>query len=560
MDEPIPFITVVDHGSDARSPNFAINQKAVDLLNKIEGPVGVVTIAGLYRTGKSYVLNRLAGSNRGFAVGSLIEPCTQGIYMWIVTSPPAGLALNDPAMTLILLDTEGLGSYTKSKTYDVKIFTLAVLLSSMFMYNSMGSIDESALDRLSLVAELSNNIRLQSEGGDGQGDAFALGNFFPQFVWLVRDFGLRLELNGQPITSNEYLENVLKPLEGDSDKVKARNGIRSSIVQYFRTRHCFTIKRPVVNEEQLRNLEDLAESDLRPAFLDQMSALTSFVYHTLQPKSLFAQPLTGSMWAQLATSYVTALNLGSVPVIRSAWENVLVAEARRVVATLAREWDREWSEGVVQLLPMDADELDGKWAEMQAEVLGKLYVWMASKGGGDIAVAGELVAGLKETMAKAWKSAKAANYTKSARACESLLHQIQADWAQALDADVVTFEQLEASVPVSLQESYFAKSIGPAKHAVLADFLQRRVLGLAKAVHGKIVQVREREMTEELARRVGELEQAKDNTEALLRDMKASFLKSREEVAQLAAENQQLIKVVARFSDVLEEEDMRRGK
>ncbi|KNE60551.1 hypothetical protein AMAG_05930 [Allomyces macrogynus ATCC 38327] len=258
MDEPIPFITVVDHGSDARSPNFAINQKAVDLLNTIEGPVGVVTIAGLYRTGKSYVLNRLAGSNRGFAVGSLIEPCTQGIYMWIVTTPPAGVTLNDQAMTLILLDTEGLGSYTKSKTYDVKIFTLAVLLSSMFMYNSMGSIDESALDRLSLVAELSNNIRLQSEGGDGQGDAFALGNFFPQFVWLVRDFGLRLELNGQPITSDEYLENVLKPLEGDSDKVRARNGIRSSIVQYFRTRHCFTIKRPVVNEEQLRNLEDLA--------------------------------------------------------------------------------------------------------------------------------------------------------------------------------------------------------------------------------------------------------------------------------------------------------------
>jgi hypothetical protein len=44
---------------------------------------------------------------------------------------------------------QGLGSYAQSKTYDIQIFALAVLLSSLFIYNSMGSIDETALDRLS---------------------------------------------------------------------------------------------------------------------------------------------------------------------------------------------------------------------------------------------------------------------------------------------------------------------------------------------------------------------------------------------------------------------------
>jgi len=47
---------------------------------------------------------------------------------------------------------QGLGSYTQSKTYDIQIFSLAVLLASLFIYNSMGSIDETALDRLSYVA------------------------------------------------------------------------------------------------------------------------------------------------------------------------------------------------------------------------------------------------------------------------------------------------------------------------------------------------------------------------------------------------------------------------
>jgi len=69
--------------------------------------------------------------------------------MWVINPDK----INHPAFPkdtdIILLDTEGLGSYTKSKTYDIQIFSLAVLLSSFFVYNSVGSIDETALDRLS---------------------------------------------------------------------------------------------------------------------------------------------------------------------------------------------------------------------------------------------------------------------------------------------------------------------------------------------------------------------------------------------------------------------------
>ena len=38
--------------------------------------------------------------------------------------------------------------------YSTKIFSLAVLLSSLFVYNQMGGIDEASLDRLSLVTEV----------------------------------------------------------------------------------------------------------------------------------------------------------------------------------------------------------------------------------------------------------------------------------------------------------------------------------------------------------------------------------------------------------------------
>ena len=41
------------------------NQKALEILSAITQPVVVVAIVGFYRTGKSYLMNKLAGKNTG---------------------------------------------------------------------------------------------------------------------------------------------------------------------------------------------------------------------------------------------------------------------------------------------------------------------------------------------------------------------------------------------------------------------------------------------------------------------------------------------------------------
>lgn len=41
--------------------------------------------------------------------------------------------------------------HTQTAQYSTQIFSLAVLLSSLFVYNQMGGIDEAALDRLVVV-------------------------------------------------------------------------------------------------------------------------------------------------------------------------------------------------------------------------------------------------------------------------------------------------------------------------------------------------------------------------------------------------------------------------
>lgn len=48
----------------------------------------------------------------------------------------------------------------------------------------MGGIDEAALDRLSLVTEMTKHIRVRASGG--KSTASELGQFSPVFVWLLR--------------------------------------------------------------------------------------------------------------------------------------------------------------------------------------------------------------------------------------------------------------------------------------------------------------------------------------------------------------------------------------
>lgn len=72
-------------------------------------------------------------------------------------------------VTLVFVDTEGIGSVQQDQGYDAKIFSLgmnpfrsliplAILLSSYFIYNSMGVIDESALSNLSFIVNLTKHI------------------------------------------------------------------------------------------------------------------------------------------------------------------------------------------------------------------------------------------------------------------------------------------------------------------------------------------------------------------------------------------------------------------
>nr|KAF6378828.1 hypothetical protein mMyoMyo1_009725 [Myotis myotis] len=108
---------------------------------------------------------------------------------------------------------------------DSWIFALAVLLSSMFVYNSMSTINHQALEQLHYVTELTKLIRAKSSPSWAEVDDSAeFVSFFPGFVWVLRDFMLELMLDRRTLTEDEYLENAVKLL-ADAKTKSLREGI-----------------------------------------------------------------------------------------------------------------------------------------------------------------------------------------------------------------------------------------------------------------------------------------------------------------------------------------------
>ena len=60
---------------------FELNKDALTILQTLKEPVGVCLVAGSYRSGKSYLMNKLADEKELFEIGNTNKPCTKDIWM-----------------------------------------------------------------------------------------------------------------------------------------------------------------------------------------------------------------------------------------------------------------------------------------------------------------------------------------------------------------------------------------------------------------------------------------------------------------------------------------------
>jgi uncharacterized membrane protein YgcG len=328
-------------GYNEAQRKWEVHPEAASVLAGIQGPIVTLALCGRARQGKSFLLNtvlgRLTGQElpQGFKVSPTQHSCTRGLWMWSVPIPMKDA--DGRACSLLLVDCEGIDAVDQGQQHSAQIFSLAVLLSSVFVYNQLGAIDAVALERLAMVCELAKRIKDRSSGRGGGGTGGNAGggggrsqaDFHPAFVWLLRDFQLQLSGGGGgaagsgagQITPAAYLEEVLADVRagGGADEAN-RNEMRATIKAVFPDRDCFTLLRPMLKEEDLNALDTIPFSKLRPEFQRGMGDLLALLRGKSQPLRYGGTSVTGRAYAGLARAYCDALNQGAVPQLVTAWQ------------------------------------------------------------------------------------------------------------------------------------------------------------------------------------------------------------------------------------------------
>lgn len=324
-----------------------------------DGSLVIVSCAGRYRTGKSFLLNRLAGaqSMHGFSVGNSVQACTKGLWVYkkFFKTP-------DPSKHMLLVDTEGIDALDAEDTHDVRIFTLALLLSTAFMYNSVGAIDETAMQTLSLMTRVTESVRMSADDEDSPS---TLSEAMPDFYWLLRDFSLQLtDREGKTITAGEYLENALYTKDPLKDQVRA--AIRGA----FPSRALLTLPRPTGDDGAASQLESRLGS-VTAKFSKEVVRLRARL-ESGRPFLVQGKPVSGNMYGKLCRHYAQIVQTDAVPVIRDSWSLMAEVQARDLRDETLAKMAAAASALAPRSRPVIADELEKLRASHMAHFLDKV--------------------------------------------------------------------------------------------------------------------------------------------------------------------------------------------
>ncbi|XP_078583830.1 uncharacterized protein LOC144866343 [Branchiostoma floridae x Branchiostoma japonicum] len=311
--------------------------EALELLERIDEPVSVLAICGPCRTGKSYILSRLLGEADAFALGHTMDPKTFGIWM-------GTKVLRGKDFTIVLLDTEGIDAVGGSAGQDASILVMTILLSSYLIYNSLNVPHQKDLEKMQCFTQLAKRVTVkQSE----KTKKLAFQEFFPDFLWLLRDVSLKMEdENGREMAPTEYLlTKVLRCQsdEDDSEDESTSDKVGRAIRTFFPSVECAKLVRPSGDEEVMNNIAQHTES-LKTEFTKGVHALIERLLQKSRAKRGYEKNSTvrGLHLSIMTKQYVDAVNdPNSIPALDNTWKNTIELMQSRANDEAVTEYNKQ---------------------------------------------------------------------------------------------------------------------------------------------------------------------------------------------------------------------------
>lgn len=479
-----PATATVTHLQSVARTHLEIVPSTVEVLSQIRECVAVLSIAGMARSGKSYLLSRILGSSDAFSLGHSMDPETFGI--WIGTQ-----VLKNKDFTIVLVDTEGIDAASAEKKNDISLLVLTILLSSYFVFNTISVPKQAQLEDLECFVQLVKGLRVNQEGKEDYNNFPAI---FPDFLWLLRDVNLiPTDERGNEIDAKTFLmERVLKSSSGGFEE-KTSDKVARAIKMFFPSIDCVTLPVPSDDPAIMRHVES-SEKKLSPKFNEGVKAVVAHILERVRPKAGYKTDthVTGSQLACMLGTYVEAVNTpGAIPVVETSWESSLRILAERFHQEAVEIYRRGMTAGLDARgeEPMEADGDNGDTLldlhrkcygvakenvrkglgplcneVQQAEFVSRLQeAVFGSKGRRPNT---EQVSGLYHDY---WR----ANYEKSLAYCQRLREALYEPIAKNVSGKDkgYTFKKLTEDLE-EFEVNYRAKSKGPAKEKVYEDFTE----------------------------------------------------------------------------------------
>ena len=280
-DEPVPLVTVKEDGQ------LEISFEGLDFLSNLKNKkIAVLSINGPPKQNKTL----LANSFIPFSPAFNSSESTPGLVMW---GKPITL---ENGTELIIIDSQGLDKSLPHQCSQ-KLFIINLLLSTCFIYTTEQQINESSVQTLSyFLEEAANKIQIKcSDKEKGSNYYEKLSEYFPQFIWAVKEVETEKDLN-------IYLDEKLP----------------ANIKKLFLRRSCYVLQNKgdnvIIDSAKVPGAEEL---------LNQIK-------ESIKTKTIDTFEIDGDSLFGILQNYLDAMNDEESPVILKAMENVLLSKGKAI--------------------------------------------------------------------------------------------------------------------------------------------------------------------------------------------------------------------------------------
>ncbi|XP_033116610.1 atlastin-2-like [Anneissia japonica] len=269
-------------------------------------PVMVLSCAGIFRSGRSFLLNLLIrylnqGCSqswmddeeyivKGFKSQPGIDRLTTGIWIW---SKVFIIGPVDREFGVVLMDIQGSQDPYSSTKENTAIVALSALLSSVQIYNVKSDINEADLQFLQLFVKFGAAIKGNNEKP------------FQTLLFLIRDWKNPRESSFGIDGGLQHLKKVMTVSPKQSQE---NQHLRKSISEMFANIMCFLMPRPgdeVCEGESNSQIRDIAQR-----FQVQIKDLANFIFSSelTEAKKIDGKSITCGSLVDYFKDYVKIIN------------------------------------------------------------------------------------------------------------------------------------------------------------------------------------------------------------------------------------------------------------